>query len=581
MNLNNDGIACSDNNACTTGDTCNGGQCQSGSPLDCKDKTICTEDTCDPAVGCVFTPALEGQGCDDGNACTDGDVCVQGKCLGTGIDCDDNNPCTDDKCDNATVGCYYVPNDNPCEDGDFCTIGDLCEAGECLSGTPFVCDDGNPCTDDSCDASTGSCKYEPNTGTCDDGDPCTYDTCVEGQCISKTLHEFPMTAFNASHIEALCCNPENVTETDGLVTGLDSAGSTSVIDGHSVSGCVGADFGWSQPIEGIVVRAAMTQKACTWSCGKYCGSTPYALIFAGNSVEDLKHLGTWTYVFTEDELKDYTLAFSEPTQIVVVCRGSRSWRRNDIIVDSIKVQFSECTNQQTEGCGSLDFDGGTNYVKVENAADLSLASGAFTVDAWIYLPDYTQNIGSIAAKAGYTPGKYGTGWSLYVTGQGYKDGVGRLGFSIYQGGDGSGHRHVTSEAYAVPLAQWTHVSATYDQIEQVVSIWIDGELSGTVSTISPPVTSYDLYLGSLFKAPCSNCHYWYGKIDEVRISSIERYEDTFTPLTYFIPDEYTVALWKLNDGTGNSAMDSSGNGHNGIITDATWSPEAPGLVCGD
>src|SRR5262249_58290177 len=39
--------------------------------------------------------------------------------------CDDANPCTDDTCDPA-VGCQHVPNTASCSDGVECTLGDIC-----------------------------------------------------------------------------------------------------------------------------------------------------------------------------------------------------------------------------------------------------------------------------------------------------------------------------------------------------------------------------------------------------------------------------------------------------------------------
>lgn len=47
---------CSDGNACNGIETCSSeGTCVPGTPLDCSDNDICTNDTCNPSVGCEHT----------------------------------------------------------------------------------------------------------------------------------------------------------------------------------------------------------------------------------------------------------------------------------------------------------------------------------------------------------------------------------------------------------------------------------------------------------------------------------------------------------------------------------------------
>lgn len=47
-----------------------------------------------------------------------------------------------------------------------------------------ACDDDNGCTNDSCNAKTGTCLHTSNTGPCDDGDACTLsDRCFNGSCV--------------------------------------------------------------------------------------------------------------------------------------------------------------------------------------------------------------------------------------------------------------------------------------------------------------------------------------------------------------------------------------------------------------
>ena len=81
-------------------------------------------------------------------------------------------------------GCQSTYNLDPCDDGNLCTINDVCLSGTCEGGATVVCDDGNPCTDDVCDWASG-CQNQPdNSNPCDDGDSSTiYDFCVNGECI--------------------------------------------------------------------------------------------------------------------------------------------------------------------------------------------------------------------------------------------------------------------------------------------------------------------------------------------------------------------------------------------------------------
>jgi hypothetical protein len=49
--------------------------------------------------------------------------------------CDDANPCTDDICD-PTLGCRHFNNSGSCTDGNSCTTNDVCSQGACVGGPP-------------------------------------------------------------------------------------------------------------------------------------------------------------------------------------------------------------------------------------------------------------------------------------------------------------------------------------------------------------------------------------------------------------------------------------------------------------
>ena len=175
-------LPCDDANACTFDESCVEGTCKNGKPLDCNDDNLCTTDSCAPSEGCVH--AANSVPCNDGDACTNGDHCVDGDCQpGESADCDDGNFCTNDLCD-AGDGCIHVEHTDPCDDKNSCTTGDTCSGGKCIGEGSLDCDDENLCTKDICLAE-GGCQHENADGPCSDGDSCTVnDSCVEGACAS-------------------------------------------------------------------------------------------------------------------------------------------------------------------------------------------------------------------------------------------------------------------------------------------------------------------------------------------------------------------------------------------------------------
>ncbi|HEV8200145.1 MAG TPA: MopE-related protein [Candidatus Polarisedimenticolia bacterium] len=88
--------------------------------------------------------------------------------------CDDGNGCTVDTCDTTTGTCQHAfcP-----DDGNPCTL-EQCLSGSCV-GVPNSrahCEDGNVCTlFDECVGTT--CTAGTQTMNCDDGNPCTADSC--------------------------------------------------------------------------------------------------------------------------------------------------------------------------------------------------------------------------------------------------------------------------------------------------------------------------------------------------------------------------------------------------------------------
>ena len=344
------GGGCSDGDGCTVGDTCSAGVCKAGAPKACNDWNPCTADSCDSKTGqCVFAPIAgcakscaadadcpkpsvacevvycatdktckskpepNNATCDDGSACTALDLCLGGKCAGLNAkNCDDADPCTVDSCDAKAGSCGHVAGVGPCQDGDLCTSNDACKDGKCASGTTKVCNDGNSCTVDSCNAKTGACVFAPTPGCggfcteakhCgDDGNPCTVEACgAGGKCSStkkadNTLCDDNDACSSVSFCKGgLCTGANKKTCVDNDVCTADSCSKTTgdcVFTDLSVGACSDGSYCTSSDAckDGKCVGKAKVcddKNACTADscnpktggcvytpiagCGPYCG----------------------------------------------------------------------------------------------------------------------------------------------------------------------------------------------------------------------------------------------------------------------------------------------------------------------
>jgi hypothetical protein len=127
-------------------------------------------------------------------------------------DCNDGNECTDDTCNVTTGICTSTNRTGACTpDEEVCT-SDLCVDGACthtpLDGDEPCTSDGDDCTDDVCQA--GECVNEFNNMLCNcqmdehcvDTNPCTDAHCNNGTC------EFPPN--NAACDDGVACTIDDV-----------------------------------------------------------------------------------------------------------------------------------------------------------------------------------------------------------------------------------------------------------------------------------------------------------------------------------------------------------------------------------
>jgi hypothetical protein len=188
----NEGGACDDGDGCTVGDFCSNGVCASA-PLDCSAlDDACNVGVCVGTTGvCEAVPANDGGSCDDGDGCTVNDACSNGVCAGEGKDCSAlDDACNIGTCIGTSGVCEAVPaNENGgCDDGDGCTVGDACSSGFCVGEAKDCSALDDACALGACIGTTGVCEALPvnEGGSCDDGDGCTIDdVCSNGLCAGE------------------------------------------------------------------------------------------------------------------------------------------------------------------------------------------------------------------------------------------------------------------------------------------------------------------------------------------------------------------------------------------------------------
>lgn len=219
-------LLCDDKNICTSDDSCVNGKCLGGLPLKCDDGLACTADSCKPLEGCVHKSAV-GAPCSTGDKCLQMTVCgPTGQCGGgEKVACDDGLPCTADSCD-PKVGCVAsaLAKGSSCSDGNACTSDDACSGGACL-GTAAPLPSAPTCYKAQCNPATGLVSTIALTGTtCNDGLPCTKtDICVAGTCAGQ-----PISCSDGNP-----CTADTCKATDGTCVSTPMAEADPCDDGNA------------------------------------------------------------------------------------------------------------------------------------------------------------------------------------------------------------------------------------------------------------------------------------------------------------------------------------------------------------
>jgi len=208
---------------------------------------------------------------------------------------------------------------------------------------------------------------------------------------------------------------------------------------------------------------------------------------------------------------------------------------------------------------ALSFDGVDDYVDAGNGASLNITE-ALTLEAWIKITAFTNNPAVIVQK--YS-GVYGYNFDIYTQGP---------RFLIR---DSSGTRYDAPYPPTLSLNTWYHLVVTYQTGGSFYS-YVNGVQYGPTSASSLPIgTSVTpLRIGSYNDVT----RIFNGLIDEVRIYNralsaaevLASYQDQYVDSTGL------VGKWDMDEGTGTTTADTSGNSNTGTLTNGVaWKVKPP------
>jgi acid phosphatase type 7 len=234
--------------------------------------------------------------------------------------------------------------------------------------------------------------------------------------------------------------------------------------------------------------------------------------------------------------------------------------------------------------GSLQFDGGNDYVTFGQAPGLGLP--AFTIETWFKRTGtgLTTSTGSgglaaiplVAKGRSEDDGKnVDMNWFLGVRAA---DNVLAADFEEGASGATPGLNHPVAGTTPIQNNVWHHAAATYDGTRW--QLFLDGKLEATLSVGQPPRSDSIQHaaLGAALNSSGTPDGYFAGLLDEVRIWNYARSASQIVSSTnlQITAAPGLVGRWSLDEGTGTVAHDSSGSGINGtLLNGPTWAAGFP------
>jgi hypothetical protein len=203
-------------------------------------------------------------------------------------------------------------------------------------------------------------------------------------------------------------------------------------------------------------------------------------------------------------------------------------------------------------CTALAFDGTTGQVSTDATTALAMNQST-TIEAWVRVRNHLEDAPIFRKVRGNAEDKTLALHDGYVR------------FYLYRGGPE--YIEIRSRN-RIPVDAWTHIAGVYDGTN--VRIYVNGVRTDTA--VVDGVKAISNADGEIF---IGRVHTMYnvtfdGVISDVRVSSTPRYStETFVPAPLLTVDPATLALWRLDEGTGVSIADIGPSRLNASITRAS------------
>ena len=199
-----------------------------------------------------------------------------------------------------------------------------------------------------------------------------------------------------------------------------------------------------------------------------------------------------------------------------------------------------------------NFNGSSDYISIPNSDTFDLGS-TFTVSLWV---DWRSGaVPSTAARLITRKSNWNdaNGWEITLE-SGYDTDL------TVRGSSGNGYPPNGADDVVASWAAggWHHIEVVYSGTSAYV--YSDGVYRDTVTIASVQNNDNSILIG---RYGASGSNYWNGKIDQVRIYGYAR---TAAQVAWDYNRGKPVGHWKMDEGEGDKAYDSSGNGNTGTLT---------------